>query len=171
MRPSKDEYYISIAREVAKRATCLRRRFGAVLVSKSDRIIATGYNGAIRKARDCLQIGRCMRDSLKIPPGERYELCKSFHAEQNAILAADPTERKDSVLYLYGEFFDGRLFDATPCMMCRRAIVQGEIVTVKALQADGTIKVIDVRDFVAAEDNGENFPPEIRAQPGFSDYL
>lgn len=170
-RPSKDEYYMSIAREVSKRSTCLRRRFGAVIVSKGDRIISTGYNGAIRKAVECLTIGRCMRNELNIPHGERYELCKSFHAEQNAVLGAPPGDRKGATLYLYGETFDGKPMDANPCMMCRRMIVQGELEQVKAVRADGSIKVIDVEEFVTAEDNGENFPKEIRSTPEFKEYL
>jgi dCMP deaminase len=169
-RPTKDEYYMNIAKEVSKRSTCTRRRFGAVIVSKSDRIVSTGYNGAIRKALDCLEIGKCMRDELHIKPGERYELCKAFHAEQNAILGAGPTDRKDSVLYLYGEHFDGRVFDSEPCMMCRRAIVQGEISMVKAMQSDGTITVLDVKSFIDAEDHGKNFPREIVESKEFTEY-
>ena len=169
-RPSKDEYYMSIAKEVCKRSTCLRRRFGAVIVTKSDKIIATGYNGAIRKAIDCLTIGQCMRDALKIPPGERYELCKAFHAEQNAVIAADPSERRGSTIYLYGELFNGEPIDATPCMMCRRTIVQGEIETVKACQRDGSQRIFKVIDFVIEEDKGENFPKEIKNSKDFISY-
>ncbi|MBU0757214.1 MAG: cytidine deaminase [Nanoarchaeota archaeon] len=170
-RPTKDDYYLNIAKEVSKRSTCLRRRFGAVIVSTSDKIISTGYNGAIRKAVDCLEIGTCMRDVLKIKPGERYELCKAFHAEQNAILGANPMERKGAVIYLYGETFDGKLFDSTPCMMCRRTIVQGELSKVKALQSDGTIKVYDVMDFVHSEDKGVSFPESVRKTEAFKDYI
>jgi dCMP deaminase len=170
MRPSKDDYYMDIARMVCKRSTCLRRRFGAVIVSKSDKIISTGYNGAIRKAMDCLEIGKCMRNELHIKPGERYELCKSFHAEQNALMSADPSERKGATLFLFGEYPDGRIFDASPCMMCRRAIVQGEIGSVKARQSDGSILVFEVSDIIESENRGENFPAEIRNSPAFHEY-
>ncbi|MBN2422409.1 cytidine deaminase [Candidatus Woesearchaeota archaeon] len=170
-RPSKDEYYIDIAREVSRRSTCLRRRYGAVIVSESDKIISTGYNGAIRKAIDCLEIGKCMRKELNINHGERYELCKAFHAEQNAILSANPMERKGATLYLYGENSNGKVEDANPCMMCRRMIVQGELKLVKALQADGSIKVLDVKDFVYAEDKGDNFPEEIIKTKEFKRYI
>ena len=156
---------------MCRRSTCLRKRFGAVIVSKSDKIIATGYNGAIRKALDCLEIGKCMREELKIKSGERYELCKSFHAEQNAVLAADPTERRDGTLYLYGETFEGSPVDADPCMMCRRTIVQGELARVVAHHSDGIIKVTLVSDFVHEEDLGKNFPAEIRATQEFRQYM
>ena len=169
-RPDKDRYYMNIAREVSMRSTCLRRRFGAVIVTKSDRIISTGYNGAIRKAIECSKIGKCMRNELNIKHGERYELCKAFHAEQNAILGADPGERRGATLYLYGETYNGKLFDANPCMMCRRMIVQGELEKVKAMQSDRSIKTIEVQDFVYAEDRGENFPEEIRDSEEFREY-
>ncbi len=171
MRPSKDEYYMNIAQQVSQRSTCLRRRFGAVIVSKSDKIISTGYNGAIRKAIECMKIGTCMRNELNVKHGERYELCKAFHAEQNAILSADPHERRGATLYLYGETADGNIFNANPCMMCRRMIVQGELETVKARQSDSSIKVFSVQDFVHAEDRGENFPDEIRDSKAFQKYI
>ncbi|MBD3204076.1 cytidine deaminase [Candidatus Woesearchaeota archaeon] len=170
-RPSKDDYYLDIARQVCKRSTCLRRRYGAVIVSKSDKIISTGYNGAIRNAIECIKIGKCMRNELKIPSGERYELCKAFHAEQNAIIASSPHERKGSTLYLYGEDYKGNPVNSDPCMMCRRTIVQGEISTVKARQSDGSLKILDVKDFVYAEDRGENFPENIRSSKEFKDYM
>jgi len=170
-RPAKVEYYLDIAKEVSRRATCLRRRFGAIIVSMSDKIISTGYNGAIRKSKDCLEIGECLRQVLGIRPGERYELCKSFHAEQNAIMGADPTERRGGTLYLYGENADGSVFDAGPCMMCRRTIVQGEIAKVIARQSDGSIKEWVAQDFIEAEDKGLNFPEEMRKTKEFKKYL
>ncbi len=171
-RETKTDYYLNIAKQVSKRATCLRRRFGAVIVTKSDKIIATGYNGAIRKAKDCMEIGMCMRDVLKIPSGQRYELCKSFHAEQNAIMAADPTERRGSTLYLYGEEVQtGKLSYGEPCMMCKRTIVQAEIARVIARQPDGSVKEWDVREFVVQEDKGTNFPSEIKEKQEFKEYM
>src|SRR5512136_549287 len=86
-RITKDEYYLGIAREVATRSTCFRRSIGAIIV-RDDQIISTGYVGAPRKTRDSLQHGFCLRDRLGIPHGERYELCRSVHAEQNAIINA-----------------------------------------------------------------------------------
>ncbi|MFH1439221.1 MAG: AAA family ATPase [Candidatus Woesearchaeota archaeon] len=170
-RPSKVDYYLEIAKQVCKRSTCLRRRFGAVVVSKSDKIIATGYNGAIRKAKDCMEIGQCMRQALCIPPGQRYELCKSFHAEQNALMAADPSERRGATLYLHGEMVDGSPSYCEPCMMCKRTIVQSEISKVIGRQHDGSIKEWDVQQFIAEENIGKNFPDEIRQSKEFKDYM
>ncbi|MBI4453622.1 AAA family ATPase [Candidatus Woesearchaeota archaeon] len=171
MRPTKVDYYLDIAKQVCKRSTCLRRRFGAVIVTKGDKIIATGYNGAIRKAKDCLEIGVCMRQALKIPPGQRYELCKSFHAEQNAILAADPIERRGATLYLHGETVDGSPSYCEPCMMCKRTIVQGEIAKVIGRQPDGTIREWDVHEFIVEENLGKNFPKEIKDTNEFREYM
>ena len=86
-RPSKDEYYLNIAKEIGDRSTCFRHKMG-VVVLKDDQIIATGYIGAPRKTKDCLERGECLRDKLKIPHGTRYEICRSVHAEQNAIINA-----------------------------------------------------------------------------------
>jgi dCMP deaminase len=85
-RPTYDEYFMNMARLVSTRSTCLRRKVGAVIV-KEDRIISTGYNGAPRGLKHCLEIG-CLRDQLKIPSGERHELCRGVHAEQNALAHA-----------------------------------------------------------------------------------
>ena len=86
-RISKENYYLDIAQTVAARSTCLRRKFGAIIVS-NDSIVSTGYNGAPRGRKNCSDIGSCMREDLNIPRGERYEMCRSSHAEQNAIIAA-----------------------------------------------------------------------------------
>ena len=86
-RVSKINYYLDIAETVSERSTCLRKRYGAIIV-KNDVIVSTGYNGAPRGRKNCSDIGSCMRDTLNIPRGERYELCRSIHAEANAIIAA-----------------------------------------------------------------------------------
>ena len=96
-RPEIDEYYLSIAKEVAMRSTCLRIHYGAILV-KNNRIIATGYNGAAAGFANCNNIGVCVREKLNVPHGERYELCRSVHAEANAIIQAHPDEAENSVL-------------------------------------------------------------------------
>lgn len=138
-RPSKDEYYFNIAKEVASRGTCRRRRFGAVIV-KNDQIIATGYVGAPRGARNCIDMKACMRDTLKIPPGERYELCRSVHAELNAIINA--ARAGVSVLggkmYLHGENIDASpIENLKPCQMCRRAIINAGIEKFLVKNKDG----------------------------------
>lgn len=99
MRPEKDEYYLDIAKQVAMRGTCIRRNYGAVIV-KNDRIISTGYNGAPVNRKNCCDLGYCTRQKLNIPRGHRYELCRSVHAEANAIIQGTFSDMKGSTLYL-----------------------------------------------------------------------
>lgn len=121
MRPSKNEYYLDIARAVARRSTCLRRQYGAVIVNY-DEIIATGYNGAPRGDEDCLYNGICWRKKNDIPHGAMYEMCISVHAEQNAIISAARSEMIGSILYLAG-FENGReIVGPEPCVICARMI-------------------------------------------------
>jgi len=121
-RISKQDYYLKIASEVAKRSTCLRRQYGAVIV-KNDEIIATGYNGAPRGDENCCDVGSCWRDRHNIPHGEQYEKCVAVHAEANAIISASRNEMLDSTLYLYGfEGFDKPIEEPEPCIMCNRLI-------------------------------------------------
>jgi dCMP deaminase len=121
-RPSWDEYFLDMAKLVAKRATCLRRQVGAVLV-KDKRILATGYNGSPRGLAHCLDIG-CIREKLKIPSGERHELCRALHAEQNALIQASlyGISVRDSTLYATNQ----------PCVICAKMLINAgikEIVT------------------------------------------
>jgi len=152
-RPDKDHYYLNIAREVARRSTCLRRWFGAVIV-KNDQIISTGYAGAARGAINCSDLGVCPRQEAGIPHGERYELCRSVHAEMNAIIHASRADMLDSTLYLVGmdaeteEVIDG----AKPCKICTRLIINAGIATVKVLNADDSVEVFDVLDFIHNEE-------------------
>ena len=121
-RISKRDYYLKIASEVAKRSTCLRRQYGAVIV-KNDEIIATGYNGAPRGDENCCDVGSCWRDRHNIPHGEQYEKCVAVHAEANAIISASRNEMLGSTLYLYGfEGFDRPIDNPEPCIMCSRLI-------------------------------------------------
>ena len=121
-RIGKQAYYLSIASEVAKRSTCLRRQYGAVIV-KNDEIIATGYNGAPRGDENCCDVGSCWRDRHNIPHGEQYEKCVAVHAEANAIISASRNEMIGSTLYLYGfEGFDKPIDNPEPCIMCNRLI-------------------------------------------------
>lgn len=127
-RPTKDEYYLGIAAAVAKRSTCIRRQYGAVIV-KDDQIISTGYNGACRGEQNCIDFGECYRDVHNIPHGERYELCKAVHAEQNAILSANRADMIGAALYLAG-FENGQQIKAEPCLMCSRMIKNARIAKV-----------------------------------------
>ena len=120
IRPGWNDYFIELANLVATRATCLRRQVGTVLV-KDKRIIATGYNGAPRKLKHCGEIG-CLRQTQKIPSGQRYELCRGVHAEQNAIINAAyyGVSTQDTVMYCTHQ----------PCLICARMIINAGITTV-----------------------------------------
>lgn len=133
-RIGKYDYYLSIAAEVAKRGTCLRRNYGAVIV-KDDEIIATGYTGAPRGSLNCCDIGTCKRVELDIPSGQRYELCRSVHAEMNAIISASRSDMRGANLFLFGwEMKDGQFSSpimlAEPCMLCKRVITNAGIMNV-----------------------------------------
>ena len=121
MRPSKTNYYLDIAKAVAARSTCLRRKYGAVIV-KHDTIVSTGYNGAARGIPNCCDIGECWREANNIPHGEQYEKCQAVHAEANAIINASREEMHGATIYLAG-FENGKeISDPKPCEMCSRLI-------------------------------------------------
>ena len=151
-RPDKDHYYLNISCEVARRSTCLRRLYGAVIV-KNDQIISTGYAGAPRGAINCTDIEICPRQEAGIPHGERYELCRSVHAEMNAIIHAARTEMIDSTLYLVGmEANDETIVEsARPCRICTRLIINAGIRMVKVLNPDDKIITYNVEDFIKNE--------------------
>lgn len=127
-RISKQEYYLFIARAVARRSTCVRRHYGAVIV-KDDRIIASGYNGSARGEPNCCDVGECWREAHGIPHGEQYEKCVAVHAEDNAISQAG-REAIGATLYLWGEEADGTVIHAEPCLMCSRKIKNAGIAKV-----------------------------------------
>lgn len=125
-RLSKDEYFLEIAKVVAKRSTCLRRKYGAVIV-KDNQIISTGYNGSAVGEPNCCDTGICIRKQLGIEHGERYELCISVHAETNAIMQAGK-QANDATIYLAGFEEDGtEIENPEPCMMCARNIKNAKI--------------------------------------------
>lgn len=128
-RIGKEAYYLSIAAEVARRSTCLRRQYGAVIV-KNDEIVATGYNGAPRGDENCCDVGVCWREYNNIPHGEQYEKCVAVHAEQNAIISASRRDMLGGTLYLAGFENGGAIADATPCLICKRLIKNAGIVRV-----------------------------------------
>lgn len=152
-RISKDRYYLEIAKAVSLRSTCLRRKYGAIIV-KNDLIVATGYNGAPRGKVNCCDIGKCVRIEQNIPHGERYELCRSVHAEQNAIISAGFEKSNGATLYLSG--VDG--LSETPidapdcCMMCKRVIINAGIYKVIFLNGDGSIRETLVSSWIHEED-------------------
>ena len=153
-RMSKDKYYLNIADAVLDRSTCLRRKYGAIIV-KNDEILSTGYNGAPRGRVNCSQLGYCNREQLNIPSGQRYELCRSVHAEANAIISASRRDCVGGTLYLVGR--DARtgelLTDATSCAMCRRQVINAGITRVIIRRTETEFKVVDVNDWVHQEDD------------------
>ena len=155
-RTSKEEYYLNIADAVLNRSTCLRRKYGAIIV-RNDEIISTGYNGAPRGHVNCTELGRCTRDELGIPSGQRYELCRSVHAEANAIISAARRDMLGGTLYLVGRDAKTQelLADTMPCSMCRRHIINAGITQVVVRTGEGAYNVIHVRDWVA---NDESLP-------------
>ena len=137
-RISKDSYYLGIAAEVAKRSTCLRRQYGAVIVNH-DEIVATGYNGAPRGDPNCCDVGACWRELNNIPHGEQYEKCVAVHAECNAIISASRREMLGSTLYLFG-YENGQPMEApVPCIMCARMIKNAGIV--KVINRNGEVDI------------------------------
>ena len=144
-RISKENYYLNIAQTVLERATCLRRVYGAIIV-KNDEIISTGYVGAPRGRQNCCDLGYCTREKLNVPRGERYELCRSVHAEANAIICASRRDMIGATLYLVGkEVPTGEYVkDAIPCAMCKRLIINAGIEKVVVRDTATTYRLIDV---------------------------
>jgi len=142
-RPSWEEYFLQIALDVAQRATCLRRQYGAVIVNRKNRIVSTGYCGAPKGVTNCTDIGKCKRQELNIPSGERYELCRSVHAEQNAITAADLDEMENGTIYIAGqETATKKLAIANPCALCARMIKNAGLYRIIFWDADKIIHII-----------------------------
>lgn len=132
----------------SSRGTCIRRNYGAVIV-KDDRIIATGYTGAPRGCRNCSDIGTCRRQELNVPSGQRYELCRSVHAEQNAIIQANGQETIGASIYIVGHDANtNELVDGYPCLLCKRMIINAGISEVILRKADKTVEIIPVEMFI-----------------------
>jgi len=142
MRPAWDNYFIEIAKVVSSRSTCLRRRYGAVIV-KDRVIISTGYNGSPRGVENCVDTGICPRKANNIPSGERYELCEAVHAEQNAIINAPPERMKGATIYIAGFEEDDSFAAGRPCKLCDRMIRNAQIKEVLYLDRDGSFERIE----------------------------
>ena len=153
-RISKENYYLDIAETVIGRATCLRRCYGAIIV-KNDEIISTGYNGAPRGRKNCVDLNYCTREALNIPSGERYELCRSVHAEANAIISAARRDTLGATLYMVcvapetGALIPG----STSCSMCRRLIINAGIRRVVIRDTPTEYRVVEVSDWVEEDDS------------------
>ena len=153
-RRDKKNYYLDIAQTVAERGTCLRRNYGAIIVH-NDEIISTGYVGAPRGRKNCSDLGVCIRCELKIPRGERYEMCRSVHAEANAIISASRRDMIGASLYLVGlEAESGELVpNSSCCSMCKRMVINSGIKEVIIRDTAEDYRIIDVLDWI---DNDES---------------
>ena len=154
IRRDKENYYLDIADTVLQRSTCLRRKYGAIIV-RNDEIISTGYNGAPRGRKNCSDIGSCAREKLNIPSGERYELCRSVHAEANAIISASRRDMIGSTIYLVGR--DAKtnelLTDATSCSMCKRQIINAGIERIVIRRSKDKYEIIPIREWIYNDDS------------------
>ncbi len=152
-RTSKQNYYLDIADSVLERSTCLRRKYGAIIV-RNDEIISTGYNGAPRGRRNCNDLGSCAREALNIPSGQRYELCRSVHAEANAIISASRRDMIGATLYLVGrDAKTNELIPAASCTMCKRQIINAGIEYVVSRINETEYETIPVNDWIKNDDS------------------
>ncbi len=154
-RRDKHNYYLDIAEAVLERSTCIRRKYGSIIV-KNDEIISTGYTGAPRGRKNCTDLGYCRREQLCIPRGERYELCRSVHSEANAIISASRRDMIGSTIYLAGrDCKTGELIpNASSCAMCKRMIINAGIAQVVIRNTPDSYTVIDVQnDWIDNDDS------------------
>ncbi len=153
-RRDKINYYLDIAETVAGRGTCLRRKYGAIIV-KNDEIISTGYNGAPRGRKNCIDLNRCIREELNVPSGERYELCRSVHAEANCIISASRRDMMGGTLYLAcrNGKTDELMAGTNSCTMCKRQIINAGIKTVIIRDTNTEFRVINVSDWIEDDDS------------------
>lgn len=153
-RIDKENYYLDIAETVLERGTCLRRNFGAIIVNH-DEIVSSGYTGAPRGRRNCMDTGICVRETLGIPRGERYELCRSVHAEANAIISAARSDMIGGTLYLAGK--DAKtgeyVENASSCSMCKRLIINAGIVRVVVRNSRREFTAVHVDDWIQNDES------------------
>ncbi len=154
MRRDKINYYLDLAEMVSNRGTCLRKRYGAVIV-KNDEVISTGYVGAPRGRKNCIDLGTCVRAKLNVPRGERYELCRSVHAEANAIISAPRDKMIGSSMFLCGLEMDTNEYvrNSSCCSMCKRMVINAGIEKVYIRDSKDEYRVVEVQDWI---DNDES---------------
>lgn len=147
-RPAKDEYYLEIAKAIALRSPCLRRKYGAIVV-KEDTIVSTGYNGPARGGVNCFEIG-CIKEKLNLPHGLAYEDCPAVHAEENAVInaARNGASILGGLLYIAGFDNHGNLVEALPCDRCKRVVINAGIKKVIIRKSDGKMKEIEVSNWI-----------------------
>ena len=159
-RIDKQNYYLDIAATVLERSTCMRRCYGAIIV-QNDEIVSSGYNGAPRGRKNCGDLGYCAREAMNIPSGQRYELCRSVHAEANAIISAPRREVLGATLYMAtGELVPG----STSCSMCRRLIINAGIARVVIRDTAAEYRVVDVEKEWIEDD--DSIPEHLRESDG-----
>jgi dCMP deaminase len=152
-RIDKRNYYLDICETVLERGTCLRRNFAAIIV-KNDEIIATGYTGAPRGRKNCCDLGYCKREELNVPRGTRYELCRSVHAEQNAIISARRQDMISSTLYLVGKEVKDKTYveNAMPCLLCKKLIINSGIDTIVIRDTRLGYRIVKVQELIDNDD-------------------
>lgn len=153
-RRDKHNYYLDIAETVLERGTCLRRNYGTIIVN-NDEIISSGYTGAPRGRKNCLDLNFCMREKLNLPRGERYELCRSVHSEANAIISASRKEMLGGTIYLVGkDYKTGEIVEnASSCAMCKRMIINAGIKQVVVRLSKDEYKITDVSEWIENDDS------------------
>lgn len=155
-RRDKENYYLDIAETVLERGTCLRRNYGAIIVN-NDEIVSTGYSGAPRGRKNCIDTGHCVRAKLNIPRGERYELCRSVHAEANAIVSASRNRMIGAVMYLAGKEKDTGEYveNACSCAMCKKLIINAGISRVVIRRTKETFEAFYVQEWIDSDETLE----------------
>lgn len=153
-RIDKHNYYLDICETILERGTCLRRNFAAIIV-KNDEIMSTGYSGAPRGRKNCCDLGYCRREQLNVPRGTRYELCRSVHAEQNAIISSRRQDMIGSTLYLVGKEQSTGEFvkNASPCSLCKRFIINSGIEKVIIRDSKTEFRIVDVNEWIENDDS------------------
>ncbi len=156
-RIDKINYYLDLAEVTLERGTCIRRNFGAVII-KNDEVISTGYVGAPRGRKNCVDMGVCKREELKIPRGERYEMCRSVHAEQNAIISAERNKMIGASLFLCGKnYSDGKYVEnSNPCALCKRMIINAGIKDIYIRDTKEKYRHILVQDYIENDESLED---------------
>ena len=154
-RRDKVNYYLDLAEMVSQRSTCLRKHYGAVIVN-NDEVISTGYVGAPRGRKNCSDIGRCIREELHVPRGERYELCRSVHAEANALISASRERMIGASLYLTGvDARTGYVEKSSCCSMCKRMVINAGIEHVYIRDTKNEYRKVDVEDWIREDESLE----------------
>lgn len=155
-RIDKINYYLDLAEITLERGTCIRRNFGAIIV-KNDEVISSGYTGAPRGRKNCCELNECIREKLKVPRGERYELCRSVHAEQNAIISAERTKMLNSTIYIVGKNYKDKAYveKSNPCALCKRMIINAGIKDIYIRDSKDKYRHILVKEYIENDESLE----------------